>query len=175
MCVFLLGASYFIFLQDDSELVHESNKKTHPKSIEVLSTSKHKTVILERVYVDGEVSEEILHENVLKIEELKSKYKNWQVIQMDEEQIVLQKKMNDISPLLKANGYFGISEDGTISIFNGKPNNADIIQSFFQIDIKKLEGKKQEELKRGIPIKSKKDFDKVLEALKRYSIHTMKE
>ena len=52
---------------------------------------------------------------------------------------------------------------------------ADIIQSFFQIDIKKLEGKKQEELKKGIPIKSKEDYDKVLKALKPYSIQTQVE
>jgi forespore regulator of the sigma-K checkpoint len=127
------------------------------------------------VYIDGEVSEEILKENVDTIEEIKGKYRNWNIIQMDEEQIVLQKKVNDISPLLKANGYFGISDNGIISIFNGKPKKADIIQSFFQIDIKKLEGKKQEELKKGIPIKSKEDYDKVLKALKPYSIQTQVE
>ncbi|QQZ10739.1 BofC C-terminal domain-containing protein [Heyndrickxia vini] len=168
--IFVLGAFYITFLQDDNEQAEESKTTREPESIEVSSTPNKKTIILERVYVDGEVSEEILYENVHSIQSVKNKYQDWQIVQMDEEQIVLQKKINDISPLLKANGYFGISDDGTISIFNGKPNNADIIQSFFQIDIKKLEGKKHEELKKGIPIKSKEDFDKVLETLKPYSI-----
>lgn len=168
--IFALGAFYISFLQDDSEHVKDSKTTREPKSIEVSSTPSKKTVILERVYVDGEVSEEILYENVHNIHSVKNKYRDWQIVQMDEEQIVLQKKINDISPILKANGYFGITDDGTISIFNGKPINADIIQSFFQIDIKKLEGKKHEELKKGIPIKSKEEFDKVLETLKPYSI-----
>lgn len=170
----LIGILELTSLQAVHKQVKYSKSNMKPKSMEVASTS-NKTVILERVYVDGEVSEEIIHENVLNIETIKFKYSDWQVVQMDEEQIVLQKKINDISPLLKANGYFGISEDGTISIFNGKPDNADIIQSFFQIDIKKLEGKKHEELKKGIPIKTKEDFDKVLEALKPYSKQAKKD
>lgn len=171
----LLGTFPMSFYMDSSDTVKDSNSNRKPKTVEASTPAKLKTVILERVYVDGEVSEEILHENVQSIETVRMKYKDWQVVQMDEEQIVLQQKINDISPLLKANGYFGISDDGTISIFNGKPNNADIIQSFFQIDIKKLEGKKHEELVKGIPIKTKEDFDKVLEALKPYSIEAQEE
>ena len=175
VCVIVLSVFYSYLLQDDREQVKENKTNSQPKSIEVATNPKNKTIILERVYIDGEVSEEILKENVDTIEEIKGKYQNWNIIQMDEEQIVLQKKVNDISPLLKANGYFGISDNGIISIFNGKPKKADIIQSFFQIDIKKLEGKKQEELKKGIPIKSKEDYDKVLKALKPYSIQTQLE
>jgi forespore regulator of the sigma-K checkpoint len=82
--------------------------------------------------------------------------------------------MDDISPLLKANGYFGITNDGTVTIFNGKPDHEDIIHSFFQIDIKKLEGKKQNELLKGIPVKSVEDFNSVLKALKPYSMPKQK-
>ena len=39
-------------------------------------------------------------------------YKEWQLVDRDDVQIVLQKKVDDISPLLKTSGYFGVSEEG---------------------------------------------------------------
>jgi len=57
-----------------------------------------------------------------------------------------------------------------LSIFNGRPDQLRIIQSFFQIDIKKLESTKQEELLQGIPIKTKDRFVEVLETFKPYSL-----
>lgn len=175
MSVFFFGTFMLTIFRDDNEHVKEKNSKNPPKSVVVSTITGQKSIILERVYVDGEVSEEIVHVKRLNTEEVMAKYEDWLLVYLDDDQIVLQKKVDDISPLLKANGYFGISEDGTISIFNGKPSHSDIIQSFFQIDIKKLEGKKHEELKKGIPIKSKEDYDKVLDALRRYSIPTTKE
>lgn len=88
---------------------------------------------------------------------------------MDGSTMVFRKQVDDISPLLKANGYFGITEDGVLTIFNGRPDQLRIIQSFFQIDIKKLESKKQEELLQGIPIKTKDRYVEVLETFKQYS------
>ncbi|MGG3888730.1 BofC C-terminal domain-containing protein [Metabacillus fastidiosus] len=127
-------------------------------------------VILERVYLDGEVSQEIRQETVRSVESLLNMYKQWKIIDQDEEQIVFQKQVDDISPLLKANGYFGIANDGTLTIFNGNPNETDeIIQSFFQLDVKKLETHKRQELKNGIRIESKDQYFNVIETFKSYT------
>jgi forespore regulator of the sigma-K checkpoint len=127
-------------------------------------------VILERVYLDGEISEEVIQETCWSKENFWAKYDQWRLIEMDASTMVFRKHIDDISPLLKTNGYFGISEDGVLTIFNGRPDQLRIIQSFFQIDIKKLESKKQEELLQGIPIKTKDRFVEVLESFKQYSI-----
>ena len=63
-------------------------------------------------YLDGELSEEKIIELFWSIEELKNKYKGWKVIEQTKNHIVLHKMDNDISPLLKTNGYFGMTEDG---------------------------------------------------------------
>ncbi|MDP4086976.1 MAG: intercompartmental signaling factor BofC [Bacillota bacterium] len=126
-------------------------------------------VVLEKVYLDGEISEEIVHETVYTLSNFWAKYDDWQFTEANDSQIVFRKQIDDISPLLKANGFFGITSDGVLSIFNGKPDQSKIIQSFFQIDIKKLESKKQEELIHGIPIKTKDHFVEVLETFKPYS------
>jgi forespore regulator of the sigma-K checkpoint len=127
------------------------------------------TVILERIYLDGEISEEVIQETCWSKENFWAKYDQWRLIDMDGSTMVFRKQVDDISPLLKANGYFGITEDGVLTIFNGRPDQLRIIQSFFQIDIKKLESKKQEELLQGIPIKTKDRYVEVLETFKQYS------
>lgn len=126
-------------------------------------------VLLERMYLDGEVSQESVTETIWSMEEFWAKYDQWQLIDMDENQMIFRKYMDDISPLLKANGYFGITDNGVLTIFNGKPQNSNIIQSFFQIDLGRLESKKCEELKKGIPIKTKEQYVEVIETFKTYS------
>lgn len=128
------------------------------------------TVILESVYLDGEISQEIVHETCWSMANFWAKYDQWQLTDIDESTMVFRKQVNDISPLLKANGFFGITEDGVLTIFNGRPDQFRIIQSFFQIDIKKLESTKQEELIQGIPIKTKDRYVEVLETFKPYSL-----
>lgn len=104
-------------------------------------------------------------ETVWAMEDLWAQYKDWKLVDMGLDGIIFEKKIDDISPLLKTNGYFGITENGILSIFNGKPGKENIIQSFFQIDIDKLESHRQMELKEGIPIKTKDHYIQVLESL----------
>nr|WP_241739000.1 intercompartmental signaling factor BofC [Anoxybacillus flavithermus] len=128
------------------------------------SSSVQMTVILETVYMDGEVSEEIREETVTSMKDIWNKYKEWHLINMDDEQIVFQQYVDDLSPLTKA-GYFGLTKDGTLSIFEGKPGESSrVIQSFFQIDVKKLESHEQEKLKKGISVRSKRNYKRVIEA-----------
>jgi forespore regulator of the sigma-K checkpoint len=127
------------------------------------------SVILERVYLDGEMSEEEIQETVWSLEDFWSKYDQWQLVAMDEGQMVFRQQVDDISPLLKSNGYFGLTDEGILTIFNGRPDQSRIIQSFFQIDIRKLESQKREQLKSGIPIMTKNRYVEVLEAFQSYS------
>ncbi|WP_461200235.1 BofC C-terminal domain-containing protein [Anoxybacillus sp. TBDG-1] len=128
------------------------------------ASSVHMTVILETVYMDGEVSEEIKEETVTSMKDIWNKYKDWYLVNMDDEQIVFQRYVDDLSPLTKA-GYFGLTKDGTLSIFEGKPSESSrVIQSFFQIDVKKLESYEREKLEKGISVRSKRNYKRVIEA-----------
>lgn len=139
---------------------HQNQQKSEPQQL---------TIILERIYLDGEISEEVVRDSYWSIENFWAKYDQWQLIDMDASTMVFRKQVDDISPLLKANGYFGLTEDGVLTIFNGRPDRSRIIQSFFRIDVKKLESNKQEELIQGIPIKTKDRYVEVLETFKPYS------
>ncbi|WP_240338420.1 intercompartmental signaling factor BofC [Peribacillus alkalitolerans] len=160
----------------DSSLAKENKRnpitinKTQSQEVMIPSKPLKRKIILQREYLDGDVSEETIIVEILAMEDLWAQYRDWQLVDQNENRMIFKKTMDDISPLLKANGYFGITEDGTLSIFNGRPDSADIIQSFFQIDVEKLEGLKYEELKHGIRILDKHQYVQVLEAFKPYSV-----
>ncbi|CAI9396870.1 MULTISPECIES: BofC C-terminal domain-containing protein [Bacillaceae] len=152
----------FITIISSTGQVYGKSGSTHslnenPKKLEV---------VLKRIYLDGEVSEEVVEETVWSMEDFWSKYDKWQLVDMTSKELVFKQEIDDISPLLKANGYFGINDEGILTIYNGKPAQENIIQSFFQIDLKKLESKQQEDLQKGIPIKSRDRYVKVLETFK---------
>ncbi|PFA64540.1 regulator [Bacillus sp. AFS015802] len=171
MVMLLIGAFYFTFFYTEEKQAADGSSLLELNETPAEVASAHTvTVILERVYLDGEVSEEIVQETIWSMEDFWAAYEDWQLMDMTEDQIVFQKQMDDISPLLKTNGYFGISDNGVLSIFNGKPGQAEIIQSFFQIDVEKLESKRHDDLVKGIPIKSKQEYEEVLEQYKPYSV-----
>jgi len=150
-------------------VVFLSNGQVYGKSGSDVSQNenpKKLEVVLKRIYLDGEVSEETVEETVWSMEDFWSKYDKWQLVDMGSKELVFKQEVDDISPLLKANGYFGINKEGILTIYNGKPAKENIIQSFFQIDLKKLESKQQEDLQKGIPIKSRDRYVKVLETFK---------
>lgn len=165
----LLCLSGFLFIFFQNSLLYKMHAENIVYANNEVTNPIQRNVVLERVYVDGEISQESVKETIVNMEDFWAKYSGWQLIHMDNRKIVFRMQMDDISPLLKANGYFGITEEGVLTIFNGRPQKTNIIQSFFQIDLGRLESKTCEELKKGIPIKTKENFVEVLETFKTYS------
>ncbi|RXJ00022.1 regulator [Anaerobacillus alkaliphilus] len=159
--------------------MRETNKGKIVTTVQVMAKPyqvmgpKSVQVILERIYLDGEISEEIVEETILSMEDFWAEYADWNLIDQDEAKVVFQQKVDDISPLLKINGYFGISEDGILNIYEGKPSDEKVIQSFFQINMKKLKSHQQQELENGIPVLSRDRYEEVLKMYKKYAKHEM--
>lgn len=130
-------------------------------------------VVLQRHYLDGEISEEIVIETIWSMEDFWSFYNDWQLVDQNEKQIIFKKELNDISPLLKVNGYFGLSDDGTLNIYNGKPDENRVIQSFFQVNTSKLKSHLHEQLMKGIPISTKEHYLEVLQLCQRFAVQEM--
>ncbi|WP_238457573.1 BofC C-terminal domain-containing protein [Alkalihalobacterium alkalinitrilicum] len=140
------------------------NNEVGPKTIQVK---------LERVYLDGEISEEIVEETIWSMEDFWAFYDDWLLIDQNEQEVHFIQEIDDISPLLKINGYFGISDEGVLNIYEGKPDEKRIIQSFFQINTKKLKSHHESELKNGIPVMSRENYQEVLKTFKKYAITEM--
>lgn len=148
-----------VYAEKPDEAVHEINE---PLKV---------TIILQRAYLDGEMSEEKVEETIWSMEDFWAKYEKWQIVDMEEKKAVFRQEIDDISPLLKANGYFGLSDEGVLTIFNGRPEGSNIIQSFFQIDLGRLESFKRNQLKKGIPIRNKQCYEEVLQTFKPYTLN----
>ncbi|HHY72872.1 MAG TPA: regulator [Bacillus bacterium] len=170
------GISVFLFFFDtaaENNGVAEkqiNKSETQTNAIQV-SGPLTVNVILQRQYIDGNTSEEVVKETIWSMEDFWAEYYDWQLVDHREGQMIFRKNIDDISPLLKANGYFGITEDGILTIFKGVPEKSEeVIQSFFQIDISKLESRQQEELKKGIPVVSKDHYIQVIDSFKTLGI-----
>lgn len=170
------GISIFFLLyqtaaENNGVKIEQTNTKAEMTPAMQVSGPLTVNVILQHQYLDGNTSEEVVTETILSMEDFWAQYKDWQLVDQKEGQMIFRKNIDDISPLLKASGYFGISEDGTLTIFKGLPEESEeVIQSFFQIDISKLETRQQEELKNGIPVVSKDHYIQVIESFKTLSI-----
>ncbi|WP_062049717.1 intercompartmental signaling factor BofC [Bacillus sp. JCM 19034] len=157
--------SVLFYLREDK--VDVSPTKEEFEALEVLAPQTV-NVVLERVYLDGEKSEEHIEETILSMEDFWAFYEDWDLIEQNGEEIVFRKEMHDISPLLKINGYFGITEDGILTIFEGEPNREKVIQSFFYIDTSKLKSQHYIELEKGIPVKDLRNYEDVLQVFSDY-------
>lgn len=136
------------------------DQRTGPKTVDVY---------LKRIYLDGETDVNIKPVTILSKEDLWSRFSDWQLVDQNKKKVVFQKEVNDISPLLKADGYFGLSKDNILTIYEGKPNHKKAIHSFYQIDVKALESHLQHRLQNGIPIQTKGHYQKVIKQLKKYA------
>ncbi|OEH91482.1 intercompartmental signaling factor BofC [Bacillus solimangrovi] len=171
MMILLIGAisgalTMFAFFSSSFEV----KAKPEEESTHTITEPITVEVTLQKHYVDGKLSEDKLTEIIWAMEDFWSTYSDWQLVHQEKGQVIFRKQIDDISPLLKQQGYFGLSEEGRLTIYSGKPELDDVIQSFFQINIEKLEVHQQEELKQGIPIKSKEQYEDVIETFRMFKI-----
>ncbi len=141
---------------------HAKKEDAQAESYEVMSQNTY-DVILQRVYLDGEMSEERLKESGT-IDDIIREYESWTFVERNGKTLIFRKEVDDISPLLKLNGYFGLDDENVLSIFDGEPANENVIHSFFQIDTAKLKSADHERLKKGIRIENVQQYKEVIEA-----------
>jgi len=164
--ILIFVSLFFILIPTQTETLAEL-KQT---SIYDYSSEKGITIILHRIYINGEVVEEIYINQHKTTDEVKREFNDWKVIEENDDQIVLMKNINDLSPTLKSKGYMGINSKGMLNLYIGMPSGNNIIESFFQIDTSKLEVNKQKQLEKGIKISTKKRYDYMLNYLRQYAV-----
>lgn len=99
------------------------------------------TVILQREYLDGELSEETLIKQNTTLEDEYDFYlnKGWELVSIEGGKIVFKKYVQDLSPLMKMNGYFNTAYIHSTANFKKNGEKRKIVQSFFQIVLEKME------------------------------------
>ncbi len=121
-------------------------------------------VILRTNYADGVSTNQSVYETIWAMEDFWSQYADWQLVDQEEGRMIFERNLEDISPASKQNGHFGLTEEGVLTIFDGIPAEEKVIQTFFQIDVGKLESQRREQLMEGIPVESWYQFEDVIQS-----------
>lgn len=169
--VMLLVSACYIFGFSRFENAQAEKRTLVAQSGHHLSAVDLRTVnvYFKKIYLDGETTVDVKPVTVWSMEDFRNKYAGWRLVSQNKHKVVFEKKIKDISPILKTNGYFGLSKDGILTIYKGRPDDEKAIHSFFQIDVKKLETGLQHELRKGIPVQSTGHYRQVIEHLKKYA------
>ncbi|SFJ17074.1 forespore regulator of the sigma-K checkpoint [Halobacillus dabanensis] len=120
------------------------------------------TVILKEHYIDGVMETTRKEETIWSMMDFWASYEDWTLEDQQLDRVVFERKVEDISPLTKQQGYFGLTNDGELAVFQGVPNEGKVMESFKPVPIKPLESKRESELKDGIKIKNYRHFEQVV-------------
>ncbi|MFD2926091.1 BofC C-terminal domain-containing protein [Halobacillus naozhouensis] len=122
-------------------------------------------VVTKKHYIDGvtEITEE--QEVIWSMEDFWSKYRDWTIEEHKRENMVFSKQVNSISPITEQQGYFGVTKDGELAVFQGAPSKGNVMESFNPIPLKPLEAKSKLKLADGIKITSSEHFQQVISQL----------
>ncbi|WP_349408008.1 BofC C-terminal domain-containing protein [Pseudalkalibacillus sp. SCS-8] len=177
LLVTVLGAVYvFLFhtYEDEVKASLPSKSKTMnhaEQEAHTVSGPITVEVYLQKNYLDGEYSKDVVYETIWSMEDFWANYADWQLVNQSFNKVMFEQEIDDISPISKVNGYFGLTEDGILTIFNGRPHEDQVIQSFYQIDVKKLESSLMEELENGIRVLTKQNYTEILDKYRPYEMN----
>lgn len=131
-------------------------------------------VIILRNYRLGPVVEEKQYIPAKSRDDIMEKFSGMELIEEKDGRFVFKTFIDDISPLIDNHLFFGLSEDGFLSIYEGSPEEDHVIQTFFQLDIKRMESSLPLEevklLRKGIPFSSMSEYNSILSTYGEFAI-----
>jgi forespore regulator of the sigma-K checkpoint len=140
--------------------------KPVPSEETIRPVGKTLSLVLTRTYLCGVRDEEHKTVSAEQLGDVMSAYKGWEIVSGDASKLILLKREQDISPACKENGYFGLSEDGVLTLFHGLPQEQNVIQTFYRINTAKMEAsmsrQELENLKKGIRVRDLAEYHSVL-------------
>ncbi|WP_227013893.1 BofC C-terminal domain-containing protein [Paenibacillus psychroresistens] len=131
-------------------------------------------VFAQKVYVCGQELAEI---GKLSSDQIAQYYKDHpqdKIKLTNEGQVYFVEQVDDISAACKHNAFFGLDKHGSLSLFEGPPNEEKIIRTFFQLNVEHLKTSLPQgtynQLKQGIPISDLAEYNSVLSTFSDYAI-----
>lgn len=159
--------------ETDQKQITDQKKINEEKAVPALA--KPLELVLNRTYLCGAKVEERVRADNQTIEQLLSKYIGWEIVSVEADTVVLSRQENDISPECKRNGYFGLSPDGMLTLFNGLPGEQKVIQTFYQINTARMEASLPKEelelLRKGIRVHDLAEYNSILSTYGEYQDH----
>ncbi|MBM7554637.1 BofC C-terminal domain-containing protein [Thalassobacillus pellis] len=140
---------------EKTEYKKESASLVASQPLEVKVTTK-------TIYLDGNSEVEEKMETIWSMEDFWAAYEGWTLLEQGEGYLKFEKRVDDLSPEVKADGYFGIDLNNQLTIFIGRPAHGKAVESFFPLPVNTLESWRMKDLKNGIKITDKEQFRAVV-------------
>jgi len=137
------------------------------------SHGRHHTVWIKQ-YVCGQEEQQLGARNSHEILQFLEEHPQAVVSMSDDGTVTLTERFEDLSPECKERAYFGVDGDGNFSLFDGEPQDQQVIQTFFQLNIRYLESslppETVEQLRKGIRITDLAEYNSVLSTFSDYAV-----
>jgi forespore regulator of the sigma-K checkpoint len=128
----------------------------------------------QKTYVCGEELQQLGQMNAQQILQYHKEHPNWTVKLSDKGEVLFTERIEDLSPQCKHNAHFGLDANGNLSLFEGTPEEQQVIRTFFQLNIQYLESSLPREtvkqLYHGIPVSNVDEYNSVLSTFADFAV-----
>lgn len=166
-------AAVYIHTDDDTEddaAMMNSQELLKAVGKEAIS----RTVHLKTLYVAGEEVQTLPGKQTpAQLNELIVRHAGWSGWISREGDLWLEQRVNDLSPLTKKEAYFGVDEQGNLTLFQGPPEAERVMKTFFQMDMGSIKSSLPkgiwEQLHQGIRVQDLEEYNSVLSTFSDYA------
>ncbi|NQX44700.1 BofC C-terminal domain-containing protein [Paenibacillus tritici] len=167
-----VAAVYNHTASDEEERTAVMNSQELLEAISKEAVSR--TVHLKTLYVAGEEVQTLPGERTpAQLRELIARHAGWSGWLSREGDLWLEQRVNDLSPLTKKEAYFGVDEQGNLTLFQGPPEAERVMKTFFQMDIGSIKSSLPpeiwEQLHQGIRVQDLEEYNSVLSTFSDYA------
>jgi forespore regulator of the sigma-K checkpoint len=128
----------------------------------------------QKLYVCGEELQQLGEMNAQQIMQYYKEHPNRTVKLGDKGEVLFTERIDDLSPQCKHNAHFGLDAHGNLSLFEGTPEEQQVIRTFFQLNIEYLESSLPHEtvkqLYHGIPVSNVDEYNSVLSTFADFAV-----
>lgn len=147
--------------------------KNREDAQEVLAPQKWQ-VVIQKKYIAGPMIEEKQEYSAEELDEIVTTFSNMDMVERGDHYIVFSQEIADLSPALKESGFFALDNYGVLHLYQGEAKDENIIQTFFQLDLERLETtlpvEEYMQLREGIHISSLAEYNSVLSTYSEFAM-----
>ncbi|PZD94141.1 hypothetical protein DNH61_19500 [Paenibacillus sambharensis] len=159
----------------DRAAIQPKLEEKQPSVIEALRKNKQPLpVSMRRIYLCGEESQAVGLRTSSQIIGMLRSNPGWTAVMDPGGTVVIEERIDDLSPACKESAVFGISKDDYLSLFEGPPSRNQVLRTFYQLDVRFMESSLPEEqvraLHEGIRVTDREEFNSVLSSFSDYAL-----
>jgi forespore regulator of the sigma-K checkpoint len=145
----------------------------------VLDTLKERKgdieIVLHLNYLCGEETRMLGRRSALEAKDLLMAHRDWEARFDSTDRIVMDEVVDDLSPQCRETARIGMDEDGNLSLYDGLPQQENVIRTFFQLDVETMQtALSQDKLKQladGIRVSDRNEYNSVLSTYSDYAMN----